>query len=117
MYISSTVIDKEKLVYYHNTLRPKGFGEWSYPKPLAVVTTGCEPVISWIVVLPAYYLAPFRAYNEIDFLKKFVRCIALTYSQNSYNVTLYNIIFNIQHKYARNRTVFIKIPTLSQNTN
>ena len=99
-------------MYYHYTLRPKGFSEWSYPKPLAVVRTGCGPVIYWIVVLPAYYLAPFHAYNEVDFLKKLVLCNALHTVKTLYNITLYNRIFNIQLKYAGNRSVSIKIPTL-----
>ena len=56
-------------MYYPNTLRPKG-SEWSYRIPLASVTTGCGPVVYWIVVLAAYYVAPFCACNEMDFMKK-----------------------------------------------
>ena len=60
-------------MYYPNTLGPKG-SEVSYLIPLAIVTTGCGPVLYWIVVLAAYYLAPFCAYNEMDFMKKMVLC-------------------------------------------
>ena len=57
---------------YLNTLRPKGC-EWSYLIPLASVTTGCGPVVYWIVVLAAYYLAPFCAWNEMDFMMDFMK--------------------------------------------
>ena len=40
--------------------------------PLASLTTGCGPVVYWIVVLAAYYVAPFCACNEMDFMKKLV---------------------------------------------
>ena len=60
-------------MYYPNALGPKG-SEWSYLIPFASVTTGCGPVMYWILVLAAYYVAPFCAFNEMDFMKKLVFC-------------------------------------------
>ena len=51
-------------MYYPNALRPKG-SQWSYVIPLASVTTGCGPVMYWIMVLAAYYVAPFCAFSHV----------------------------------------------------
>ena len=52
-------------MYYPNTLGPKG-SEWSYLIPLASVTTGCGPVVYWIMVLAAYYVAPFYDFESVN---------------------------------------------------